>query len=122
MILGVRTITFTMASTELPMLPLYQEYKQLTKYVLEWLGMACRGDNEQSKDQFATTLEIITAARKVSEMELEVPLSIIKALQDVVKKRRLVYRMYQGLAPGTTDRINSQNGRDDQKHMAFIER
>lgn len=99
---------------------LYWSYKASTKYVLEWLYLNSDGESSSvSRSYFKTTKDILSAAKRAKQKQVEVPSSVISNLADAIKKRGEVLKIYTAQARSSPS-VSRED--DTAKHQAFIDR
>ncbi|GFF24349.1 hypothetical protein IFM46972_01006 [Aspergillus udagawae] len=103
-----------MALTNEPLVSLYRQYKESTKYALGWLysvsGLAPANPLPRSG--------LLEAANRIALRKIEVPVSVISHLRSAVTGRRNVLQIYRSLSASSNGNMDEDNAR----HETFINR
>ncbi|GIK06292.1 hypothetical protein Aspvir_001939 [Aspergillus viridinutans] len=103
-----------MALTNEPLVYLYRQYKESTKYAIGWLYSVSR----LAPVNPLPRSDLLEAAKRIAIRKIEVPASVISHLRSAVKGRRKVLQIYRTLAASA----NGATDEDNAKHETFINR
>ncbi|GIJ90124.1 hypothetical protein Asppvi_009074 [Aspergillus pseudoviridinutans] len=103
-----------MALRNEPLVYLYRQYKESTKYALGWLYAV----SQLAPANPLPRSDLLEAANRIALRKIEVPVSVISHLKSAVTGRRMVLQIYRSLSESSDGNIDE----DNIKHETFINR